>query len=127
MSVSENQNPDGTFKAGNNANPEGNNGHLAGWQRYGDRIQKWFELPAEELAKYVADGGVLLNKMSAIDNACIKHVINTYSGDKTLAYLKEALDRIEGTPKQTIAHATDKDNPVIFTLNFGTGPAKSGA
>ena len=47
-----NRNPDGTFKAGNNANPEGVNGHNEGWQRIGDRAQKLAEkYTAEEIVE----------------------------------------------------------------------------
>lgn len=112
----------GQLLPGNTANPSGKNGHNDGWQRYGDRLQKWFAVPVREIASYLDDEGEKLKSMSSIDGACIRHVINTISGKNTLAYLKEALDRIEGTPKQTIAHTGDKDDPISFTLKFATLP-----
>ena len=93
-------------------NPDGKNGHTEGWQPYGKRIQKWFAVPASELVKYIDNNGAKLKEQTAIDAACIRHVINTISGKHTLPYLKEALDRIEGQAKQSI-DLTSRSKPQI--------------
>lgn len=108
----------GRLLPGNTANPEGKNGHLEGWQRYGDRLQKWFATPVEELEMYLLNEGAKLRKLSSIDAACCRHVINTISGKETLKYLKEALNRIEGTPTQTIKHQGDKEQPFEFKFSL---------
>lgn len=103
-------------------NPKGYNGHNEGWQPYGQRLQKWFAKPIEELEALLLNNGAALRKLSGIDGACARHVINTISGKATLQHLKEALDRIEGTPKQTILHGGSAEGPVKvkFTLDFGS-------
>lgn len=110
----------GRLLPGFTANPDGHNGHLQGWQRYGDRLQIWFAKPVEDLETYLLDDGARLRKLSSIDASCCRHVINCISGKETLKYLKEALNRIEGTPTQTIKHQGDKDQPLEwkFSLDF---------
>jgi hypothetical protein len=85
-------------------NPEGNNGHNVGWQRYGLRVQKWLELPSAEIAKYAdpATGEAEISKLSVIDAICVRHVLNTLAGKNVLKERHELLNRIEGKPKQTI-------------------------
>lgn len=114
------RNENGQLLPGETANPKGNNGQNKGWQPYSQRIQKWFNLPVAEVAAYLDNNGERLRQMSSIDAACIRHVINTYSGKDPLRYLREALDRIEGTPKQTVQLQGDKDKPVElkFSLDF---------
>ena len=117
--------PDGTFAPGNNANPEGKNGHLAGWMRYGDRLQKWLALPGDEIAALVSNSEERM-KLSSIDIACVRQAAAIIGGDAWLEALEKGLDRIEGKPKQTFAHGGDPDNPTPisldgnFTLLFGT-------
>jgi len=112
----------GQFLPGESGNPTGNNGHNVGWQRYGDRLQKWLALPAGEIAAIVQDEQKL-KALSSIDAVCVRHVANMIGGKNTLAALKEALDRIEGTPKQTIAHSgTDEGAPIVLTLRPPTSP-----
>lgn len=122
------RNSDGTFANGNtighDANPEGKNGHLTGWQRYGDRLQKWLSLSKEEIEKLVASPEY--NKLSSIDIGCVRHVAEIVGGPGWLEALEKGLDRIEGKPKQTVAHGGDPNNPTpitldgVFTLAFGT-------
>jgi len=123
-----NRKPDGTFAEGNNANPEGNNGHLEGWQRYGTRLQRWLLKNGEEIAKEFEDDGKSLMKRPVIDIACIQHAKDMITGEpETRQRAREAaIDRIDGKPKQTVAHGGDPDNPTpismdgVFTLTFGT-------
>jgi len=81
-------------------NPEGNNGHNVGWQRYGLRVQKWLELPSAEIAKYAdpATGEAEISKLSVIDAICVRHVLNTLAGKNVLKERHELLNRIEGKP-----------------------------
>lgn len=103
-------------------NIEGKNGHNKGWQPYGQRLQIWMVKDVSELEALLLNDGAALRKLSAIDAICARHVINSISGKATLQHLKEALDRIEGTPKQTHILQGDADKPVAhkFTLDFGT-------
>lgn len=109
----------GRITEGTVLNPEGNNGHLTGWQRYGDRLQKWLNMPLAEL-KVLVTNQPELDRLSTIDVVCVRHASNMISGDNTLRERKEALDRIEGTPKQTVQLQGDKDKPVElkFSLDF---------
>jgi hypothetical protein len=118
MAGTEVRNPDGTFAAGNVSNPEGKNGHLPGWQRYGDRLQKWLNMPVTELLALAGDEKRKA-ELSTIDAICVQHVANSIAGKNILPERKELIDRIEGTPKQTISG--DKDNPLTFTLKFNAG------
>jgi hypothetical protein len=120
------RNEDGTFAPGNKANPTGANGHLKGWMRYGDRLQMWLERNAEEIGTYFENDGAELKKLSTIDAVCCVHARNMLVGSDTRSEREAALDRIEGKPKQVVAHGGDKDNPTpisvdgVFTLTFGT-------
>jgi hypothetical protein len=95
MTADDNRNPDGTFKEGNNANPNGCNGHNPGWQRYGTRLEKWLELSGEKLMD-LADDEAKLRKLPVIDIGAIRHAKEIGFGSKMLDYLNAALDRIEG-------------------------------
>jgi hypothetical protein len=117
--------PDGRWKEGYAPNPEGKNGHLKGWQRYGDRLQKWLAMPGEEIARLVQSTEER-NKLSSIDIACVRQAAAIIGGEQWLEALERGLDRIEGKPKQTHAVAGDPNNPTPiaisgdFTLTFGT-------
>ena len=87
MSEDANRNEDGKFKAGNNANPEGINGHLEGWQRYGTRLQKWMAMPGEEIARLVGSTAER-NKLSSIDIACVRQAAAIIGGEQWLEALR---------------------------------------
>lgn len=99
MPVTEHQNPDGTFKEGNNANPNGGNGNVTGWQKSGTRLQRWYAKPAKEL-KELAENLEKLEELTAIDVACARVVIGSMFGKETLAHFNAAMDRIEGKALQ---------------------------
>jgi hypothetical protein len=116
---------EGPAKPGEARNPEGKNGHLAGWQRYGDRLQRWLAMPGDEIAALVGDSAARM-KLSSIDIACVRQAAAIIGGEEWLEALEKGLDRIEGKPKQTVAHGGDPNNPTpitldgVFTLAFGT-------
>lgn len=123
------RNAAGKWLPGHTGNPKGTNGFKDGWQPFTQRCQKFFEMKAGDLAKYLENDGELLKQQSSIDAACIRFVINTISGKQCLAYLKEALDRYEGTSPQTIKHTGAADAPVIvkFTMDIaGNSHVSSG-
>lgn len=106
-------------------NPTGANGHLKGWQPYGQRLQKWLDVPGEEIARLVGSTDERM-KLSSIDIACVRQAAAIIGGEAWLEALEKGLDRIEGKPKQTVAHGGDPNNPTpitmdgVFTLVFGT-------
>jgi hypothetical protein len=116
----------GQLLPGHTANPEGKNGHLQGWQRYGARLEKWLALPPAEIAAYFENDGEKLKQLSSIDAVCVRHVSNMLTGTDMRAEREAGLDRIEGKPKQVVAHGGDPDNPMpisldgVFSLEFGT-------
>lgn len=109
--IDTNRKADGTFAPGNKANPTGENGHTKGWQRYGTRILKWLEMPVGDIAA-LAQNEEELAKLSSIDAICVQHVANAMHGRNVLAERRELIDRIEGTPKQTIEHQGSPDQPL---------------
>lgn len=127
------RNEKGQLLPGNTANPNGNNGHLEGWQRYGTRLQKYLDMPSDELDAIVT--GPEFKKYSNIDKAAILQAQRI--GDATHAeHIPErerGLDRVEGKARQTHRHGGDADNPSPinlggkFTLVFGTDGNDDGA
>lgn len=114
------RNPEnGQLLPGNTANPEGKNGHLEGWQPYGNRLQKWMNKSVGEL-KDLFEDETEMRKLSMIDAACAAHAREMVTGKRAIAARKEAIDRIEGTARQTILIGNKDDKPlkVGFTLNF---------
>lgn len=106
-------------------NPEGKNGHLKGWQRYGDRLSGWLALPGDEIARLVGSSEER-NKLSSIDIACVRQAAEIIGGAAWLEALEKGLNRIEGPPAQAHKHGGDPDNltPISldgnFSLLFGT-------
>jgi hypothetical protein len=105
------RNPDGTVKAGGVLNPEGLNGHTAGWQRYDTRLRRFLEMSGDKL-KALADDPVELGKLPVIDIGAIRHAKEIGYGSKMLDYLNAALDRLEGKPVQR-NELTGKDGESI--------------
>lgn len=129
--IDPNRNEDGTFKTGGNSNPEGNNGNLKGWQKYGTRLQTWLEKPGEEIeALFDAEGKKTkeLMKKSVIDITAAMHARDMISEDPTVRgpARKEAVDRTDGRVAQSLRVGGDPDNETPigvdgkFTLTFGT-------
>jgi len=121
---------DGTLLPGSAPlNPEGNNGHIEGWQPYGVRLKTWLGKSGEEFEQLAGDPAAL-KKRPLIDIVCAQHVRDmTDSGTPPEVRHKAreaAIDRMDGKPKQTVAHGGDPDNPTpismdgVFTLTFGT-------
>lgn len=101
MQENETRNPDGTFKAGVSGNYSGTNGHNAGWQRYGDRLQKWLAMPFLELRALIDDIDNF-NKLSTIDCVCAQQAYDMRSGVNKRIEREDALNRIEGRPTQKV-------------------------
>jgi hypothetical protein len=115
----------GQLLPGNTANPTGSNGHhLIGWQRYGHRVQKWLAMPLAEVVALAQDEKAMA-KLSTIDAICVRHVVNSVSGATVLPERRELLDRIEGSPRQTvevngnidISHYMAHDQAIIDRYN----------
>jgi len=128
MAGTEIRNPDGTYALGNISNPEGKNGHAQGWQKYGDRIIRLSEkYTTAQILEYAVDDVKRTTELSYWDAVCILHMARsmerrltvTDSGADHVGKEREAmLSRIEGAPTQVFAG--DKDNPLSFTLKFGS-------
>jgi hypothetical protein len=100
MAGTEIRNPDGTFAPGNVSNPTGKNGHLVGWQPYRTRLQRFLNMPMDELMVLAADEEKLM-KLPVIDVGAIRHAREIgIPGTKHLDYLNAALDRLEGKAVQ---------------------------
>lgn len=117
-----NRRADGTFAPGNNANPEG--GHIRGWQPYAKRLQRFLEMPLDELEEILSSPQ--FKKYSAIDRAAAfqaKRIADRHESDH-IAERERGNDRIEGKSRQPLAHGGDPDNasPIqwdgTFTLKF---------
>lgn len=118
MTEDTSRNPDGTFAEGNNANPNGQNGHPKGWQRYGTRLQKWLEMSGDELI-LLANDKPRLNKLSVIDIAAIRHAKGMCDGNEFLEYLNNALDHIQGklTNKNDFTGKVELDSIVTLKID----------
>jgi len=95
------RNPDGTWPRGQSGNPAGVNNRARGWQRYGERVQKWLDMPIKDLLALATDEQAK-SELSTIDAICVQHIANSVTGKQVLPERKELLDRIEGAPKQVI-------------------------
>jgi hypothetical protein len=112
----------GQLLPGHTANPQGNNGHLAGWQRYGDRAQKLAEkFTTEEILEYGRDDDKRAKDLSFWDGQVVFHMARTIdkrltatdSGGDHVNKEREALiDRIEGKSAQPFVPAPDVLNGV---------------
>jgi hypothetical protein len=96
------RNPDGTFADGHSGNPDGAKARK-GWQPYGQRLQKYMDMPGEEIGALINDPE-RLHKLSGTDIACVRHSAEIIGGKAWMEALERALNRIEGTPTQTIIH-----------------------
>lgn len=64
-------------------------------------------------------------KLSTIDAICVRHVVNSVAGATVLPERRELLDRIEGSPRQTvevngnmdISHYMAHDQTIIDRYN----------
>lgn len=113
-------------------NTEGNNGHLAGWQRYGTRLQRYGKMSYEEL-KALTNDEVHMGKLSAFDRAAAFQALKIADHKDTdhIPERERGNDRIEGKARQPLAVGGDPDNntPIqwdgTFTLKFPDANAKS--
>lgn len=107
------RNPDGTWPPGYVANPTGANGTQKGWQPIGQRyIHLGEKYTDEQIIELAEDPDARRReKLSYWDSFAVKRMARsidrqmtvTESGsDQCLKESKEIIDRIEGTPVQTI-------------------------
>lgn len=88
------------FKPGETSNPEGNNGHRKGYQRYADRaIYLQEKYTTGEIFEIVSDKDKL-KLLPVRDAQIIIHLANTLSGMDMRLERESLLDRIEGKPKE---------------------------
>lgn len=121
------RNADGTFQENNNANPDGNNGHVTGWQRQHTRLPRFLNKKGSEL-KSAVESPTFMEDNSVIDIGCMLLAKDIIIGDPEtrLKALREVTDRCEGKATQSVKHGGDPDNktPInmdgSFTLTFGT-------
>lgn len=102
----------GRLEKGAILNPTGANGHNAGWQRYGDRLQKYLNMPLGELRALVANTEEL-DKLSQIDAVCVMQAFEMYYGSAARSEREDALNRIEGRPTQKLDMITAPFNVTI--------------
>lgn len=95
------RNADGTFPEGVSGNPSGTNGHQAGWQRYGDRLQKFLDLPYEDLVLLCANKAKF-RKLSSIDRASASQALAIGKGSRQSRERELGIDRIEGRATQKL-------------------------
>jgi|ERR1700722_734775 hypothetical protein len=99
---------EGKFTKGFVANPEGNNGNRS-WQPYEKRAKHWLEkLSADELIALVNDK-VAFGRLSSYDAIIVRHLVNCFASADMRLERKDLVDRIEGTPKQTVEHNGNLD------------------
>lgn len=113
------------FKAGETSNPEGNNGHLKGYQRYADRAIFLQELySVGEIFDIVMDTKKL-RELSVRDGQILKQLVNTLSGDDMRLERESLLDRIEGKPKEIKELKADMSVKVEI-VRFGADGSTTG-
>lgn len=118
-------------------NPNGNNGLMKGYQPYASRLQRYNQMPMDELETLIASTD--FKKYSAIERAAVFHAkrIGDEKDDNHIPERERGNERIEGKSKQPLAIGGDANNttPISldgsFTLTFGTedndGTKTSGA
>jgi hypothetical protein len=87
----------GTFIKGCIANPSGHNGHLRGWQPYGDRARYLMDKLTTREFFDMASSQCWQERFSSYDAIIINHIIAALregGGER-----ESLLDRIEGKPK----------------------------
>jgi hypothetical protein len=95
------RNSDGSFAKGFVANPEGKNGNRS-WQPYEKRAKHWLEkLSSDELVALGSDPSAF-GKLSSYDAIIVRHLLNCIASADMRLERKDLIDRIEGTPKQTV-------------------------
>lgn len=113
------------FKAGEITNPEGNNGHLAGYQRYADRaVYLQSQYTVGELMTIVGDKNKL-KKLPVRDAQILVQLANTLTGMDMRHEREALLDRIEGKPKELKEIKADVSLTVEI-VRFGDNNPPSG-
>jgi hypothetical protein len=91
----------GRLLPGSKINPTGENGHLKGYQPYGQRSLKWLEeLSTDELLDLYQDK-IKFGKLSVYDSMIITNLVDTLVAKERGAERERLLSRIEGQPKST--------------------------
>lgn len=99
---------DGTFAKSSVNNPTGANGRT-GWQPYEKRAKYWMDkLSVEELIALAQDPKEF-GKLSSYDAIIVRHLVGCILGSDVRLERKDLIDRIEGTPKQTIENTGNLD------------------
>jgi hypothetical protein len=101
MMVSQTREKNGRFPKGFVANSKGNNGDRH-WQPYAKRAQHWMEkLSADQLTELVSNPAKF-GKLSSYDAIIVRQLLNCFASEDMRLERKDLIDRIEGTPKQTV-------------------------
>jgi|SRR5579872_1770038 len=83
-------------------NPEGKNGHMEGYQRYGDRAAALLaKYTVKQIREMVTDQDAM-DALPFYDGIIIKHLARTMNGDEIGQERERLLNRMEGKPKETI-------------------------
>lgn len=113
------------FKAGETSNPDGNNGHLKGYQRYADRaVYLQEQYTVGDIIDIVTDA-TKLRKLPVRDAQIMKHLANTLMGEDIRLERESLLDRIEGKPKELKEVKADMSLKVEI-VRFGADDTTTG-
>ncbi len=127
----ENRNPDGTFKVGNNANPEGKgglqerpedinrDGRPKNEQRFGYWLQFFKNLTSKEFKEYALT--------RSEDEMYVAEIIayeRVKASRKDLGEYKDLADRTEGRALQTMRHEGDLITGIKVEIVNGTEPER---
>lgn len=115
-----NRDAKGKFVPGNNANPNGEHGHMKGYQPYGKRAQFWLDqLSAEGLLTLYKDKKEF-GKLSVYDGMIITHLVDTYFAKDRGSERERLIDRMEGKSKSTVDLNMDGKLNVTHTSDADT-------
>lgn len=109
MKGNPNPSPETRFQPGNNANPSGKSS-----------VQRLLEIENAERATRIA--GKLL---AALDDATVDGATLNLIDPAVLKLIKDSQDRGLGTPKQSILHGNDPDNPMPTLIRIEAAIADS--
>lgn len=96
------RNPDGTFKAGCVANPEGRGAKDNPWQPFGVRSRYWLSRLTRRELRELAQNEEEMDKLSSYDSMVITALVGAQTGKDKGRERERVLNRIEGPPAQTI-------------------------
>lgn len=107
------RNPDGTFKVGNCANPEGRGAKDSPWQPFGARCKYWLNKMTRRELRELAMNEEAMDKLSSYDSMVITALVGAQVGKERGKERERVLDRIEGKPTQR-NELTGKDGAKLF-------------